>query len=308
MGNFCTRCGRPLAEGEVCNCQSATPQPQQSAPEQVVTPQPQQTVPQGQPQFQQGQPQYQQAAQQGQYQQVPPQMQPQYQQMAPQQPSAAANFFKELLNTGISIFKAPVTAGKKYVAVGNSKLAIGYLAVQAILAMILGMTFEARSGLAKAGSYDIWSGSVDTGAAALTYVKVFFITLILSALFSLMLAGLLLAFNSIAKNKMTFKNALCLASVRSIVLVPAMVVTWVIILINPVFGGFVSLIINIWGMVAIVKALPVASEKADNLVTHLVTAAFAVFAIVSMGIMLTLGAACYCSGIISKIASIMSYL
>lgn len=307
MGKFCTRCGRPLADGEVCNCQSAAPQPQQAAPEQAAAPQEQPQYQQAAPQEQQ---QYQQAAPQGQpqYQQAASQGQPQYQQMAPQQPSAASNYFKELWSTALSVFKAPVTAGKKYVAEGNFKLALGYLAVQAILAMILGMTFEARSGLATLGSYDFWSGSTNAGAVALSYVKVFFITIILSALFSAMLAGLLLAFNCIAKNKMTFKNALCLASVRSIVLAPAMVVTWLLILINPVFGGFISLIINIWGMVAIVKALPVASEKADNLVTHLVTAAFAIFALVSIVLMFTLGAACYCSGIISKISSILSYL
>ncbi len=297
MGRFCTKCGRPLAEGEVCNCQGVAPQPQQTFT------QDQQVPPQGQAQYQQVSPQG-----QPQYQQVPPQGQPQYQQMAPKQPSAAENYLKELLNTGLNIFKAPVTEGKKYVAEGNSKLAIGYLVIQAILAMILGMTFEARSGLAKIGSYNIWSGGVDTGAVALTYVKVFFSTLVLSALFSLIFAGLLFAFNNIAKNKMTFQNALCLASVRSIVLVPAMVVAWGIILINPMLGGSVSLIINIWGMITIVKALPVASEKADNLITHLMTAAFVIFAIVSVGIMLTIGSACYCSGIISKITSIMSYL
>ena len=335
MGKFCTKCGRPLAEGEVCNCQSAAPQPQaqpvaptpveptpapqqgqyvQETPVAPVQPQYQQTAPQVQPQYQQaaqqGQPQYQQAAQQGQpqYQQAAPQMQPQYQQMAPQQPSAAGTYFKELWSTALNIFKAPATEGKKYVAEGKFKFAIGYMVVQAVLAVILGMTFEGRSGLATLGSYDFWSGSTDTGMVALAYVKVFFITLVLSALFSVMLAGLILGFNAIAKNHMTFKNALCLASVRSIVLAPAMVVAWILTIINPFFGGFVSLIINIWGMVAIMKALPVASEKADNLVTHMMSAAFAIFALVSMGLMFTVGALCYSSGILSQIGSLLSYL
>ena len=37
MGNFCTKCGKPLADGEVCNCQGAAPQidpAQQAAPQQ----------------------------------------------------------------------------------------------------------------------------------------------------------------------------------------------------------------------------------------------------------------------------------
>lgn len=33
MGNFCTQCGRPLQEGEVCNCTAqAAPNPAPAAP------------------------------------------------------------------------------------------------------------------------------------------------------------------------------------------------------------------------------------------------------------------------------------
>ena len=123
-----------------------------------------------------------------------------------------------------------------------------YSIMRIVLAVILGMVFEARSSLANLA--EIVGSSV-----GVTYVKVFFGTLFLSAIFSIMLAGLLLGLNLIAKNNMTFKNALCLASVRSIVIAPAMVVALIIILINPLWGGVFSLIINIWGFIAIVKAL-----------------------------------------------------
>ncbi len=55
MGNFCTKCGKPLADGEVCNCQAP-----QIDPAQQAAPQQQSAAPQ----------QYQQAPQQ-QYQQAP---------------------------------------------------------------------------------------------------------------------------------------------------------------------------------------------------------------------------------------------
>ena len=216
MGNFCTKCGKPLADGEVCNCQGAAPQ---IDPAQQAAPQQQSAAPQQQ---------YQQAPQQ-QYQQVPPQQyQQQYQQMAPQQ-SAASDYFKQFFNTALNVWKKPVTAGKEYVMSGKFTLAIGYLLVQAVLAVILGMVFEARSSLANLA--EIVGSSV-----GVTYVKVFFGTLFLSAIFSIMLAGLLLGFNLIAKDNMTFKNALCLVSVRSIVIAPAMVVALIIILINPAWG------------------------------------------------------------------------
>ena len=307
MGNFCTKCGKPLADGEVCNCQGAAPQidpAQQAAPQQqsAAVQQQYQQAPQQQyqqapqQQYQQApQQQYQQAPQQ-QYQQVPPQQyQQQYQQMAPQQ-SAASDYFKQFLNTALNVWKKPVTAGKEYVMSGKFTLAIGYLIVQAVLAVILGMVFEARSSLANLAEF---AGS----SVGLTYVKVFFGTLFLSAIFSIMLAGLLLGFNLIAKNNMTFKNALCLVSVRSIVIAPAMVVALIIILINPAWGGVFSLIINIWGFVAIVKALPVVSEQSDNLLVHLVTAAILIFVIISLIIMFTIGLECYCPGVVSEIKS-----
>ena len=299
MGNFCTKCGKPLADGEVCNCQGAAPQ---IDPAQQATPQQQSAAPQQQyqqapqQQYQQApQQQYQQAPQQ-QYQQVPPQQyQQQYQQMAPQQ-SAASDYFKQFFNTALNVWKKPVTAGKEYVMSGKFTLAIGYLLVQAVLAVILGMVFEARSSLANLAEL---AGS----SVGVTYVKVFFGTLFLSAIFSIMLAGLLLGFNLIAKNNMTFKNALCLVSVRSIVIAPAMVVALIIILINPAWGGVFSLIINIWGFVAIVKALPVVSEQSDNLLVHLVTAAILIFVIIALIIMFTIGLECYCPGVVSEIKS-----
>ncbi len=297
MGNFCTKCGKPLADGEVCNCQGAAPQidpAQQAAPQQQYQQAPQQQAPQQQYQ-QASQQQYQQASQQ-QYQQVPPQQyQQQYQQMAPQQ-SAASDYFKQFFNTALNVWKKPVTAGKEYVMSGKFTLAIGYLLVQAVLAVILGMVFEARSSLANLAEF---AGS----SVGVTYVKVFFGTLFLSAIFSIMLAGLLLGFNLIAKNNMTFKNALCLVSVRSIVIAPAMVVALIIILINPLWGGVFSLIINIWGFIAIVKALPVVSEQSDNLLVHLVTAAILIFVIIALIIMFTIGLECYCPGVVSEIKS-----
>ena len=299
MGNFCTKCGKPLADGEVCNCQGAAPQidpAQQAAAQQQSAAAQQQYQQAPQQQYQQApQQQYQQAPQQ-QFQQVPPQQyQQQYQQMAPQQ-SAASDYFKQFLSTALNVWKKPVTAGKEYVMSGKFTLAIGYILVQAVLAVILGMVFEARSSLADFA--ELVGSSV-----GVTYVKVFFGTLFLSAIFSIMLAGLLLGFNLIAKNNMTFKNALCLVSVRSIVIAPAMVVALIIILINPAWGGVFSLIINIWGFVAIVKALPVVSEQSDNLLVHLVTAAILIFVIISLIIMFTIGLECYCPGVMSEIKS-----
>ncbi len=271
MANFCTKCGKALADGEVCSCQSAA---------QIN---PAQQAPQGQ--FQQ--------AQQGQFQQAPQGQQ--FQQ--PQQPSAAGLYFKDLFKTSIDTWVAPATKGKEFVKSGKFGVAIGILVAQALAAMLLGICFEARSGFATLASY--LGGSV-----GFTYFKVIFGTLFFSAAFSAMLAALLLAFNAIAKNKMNFKQALCLAAVRGVILIPAMGVALLFVLINPLFGAMFTVIINVYGIIAMIKALPVEEGVSENLLVHLMSAAIGIFAVVSGFIMMTLGGMLYTS---SSLYSLLTF-
>lgn len=263
MANFCTKCGKALADGEVCSCQSAT---------QIN---PAQQAPQGQ--FQQ--------APQGQFQQAPQGQQ--FQQ--PQQPSAAGLYFKDLFKTSIDTWVAPATKGKEFVKSGKFGVAIGILVAQALAAMLLGICFEARKDLATVAEY--MGGS----SVPFTYFKVVFGTLFFSAAFSVMLAALILAFNAIAKNKMNFKQALCLAAVRGVILIPAMGVALLFVLIHPVFGAIVTIVINIYGIIAMIKALPVEEGVSENLLVHLMSAAIGIFAIVSLSLMLSLGGLLYAS-------------
>ena len=132
MANFCTKCGKALADGEVCSCQSATQiNPAQQAPQGQF-----QQAPQGQ--FQQ--------APQGQFQQAP-------QGQQPQQPSAAGLYFKDLFKTSIDTWVAPATKGKEFVKSGKFGVAIGILVAQALAAMLLGICFEARKDLATVAEY-----------------------------------------------------------------------------------------------------------------------------------------------------------
>ena len=110
MGNFCTKCGRPLADGEVCNCQ-ATPQinPGQVAPMPQAAP-----APQGQPQ-------------------MAPQGQPYMQQKAPSQFDAV---MKDTLAAFVDIMKAPVTKGQELVKGEKFIVSVIYIVLQALLSTI----------------------------------------------------------------------------------------------------------------------------------------------------------------------------
>lgn len=89
---FCTKCGRQLQDGEVCNCQqTATPVTPINPAPQAGQSQAAFTQPAGQPQagFTQAAGQPQTAA-------------------APAQPNPAANIFKEIMQTALGLLKTPV--------------------------------------------------------------------------------------------------------------------------------------------------------------------------------------------------------
>ena len=139
---FCQLCGRPLNDGEVCNCQA-----QQAAPQQ---PQYQPPQPQPQPQYQQPQPQYQQPQQYAQY------PQQQYAQPAPQRPAGSGKFAKALKNMPVA-FKSYFKNTDKVIGTAKAKkdilLPLLYVAVFFLVNLILGICFFAR-----ATSYTYWEG------------------------------------------------------------------------------------------------------------------------------------------------------
>ena len=120
---FCQICGRPLQDGEVCNCQA------QQAPQQPVQQQYQQPV----------QPQYQQPVQQ------PYAAQPQYQQ--PAQPKQDGKFVKALKNIPVA-FKSYFKNSEKVIETAKAKkdflLPLLYIAILFLINLILGICFFAR--------------------------------------------------------------------------------------------------------------------------------------------------------------------
>lgn len=239
MSSFCTKCGRKLEDGEVCNCQSGAvnnsiPQPQQFDAQSVT----------------------------------------------PAQPSAVGVYLKRLYNSYVAIFRAPVTAGKAFVASCDYKLAIGFIVLQAIIVAIYGLCFELKIGimLNKLMSYA-------NSKVSMPYGSVIFGTLFFSAAFSFALAGILLAANMIFKNSTNYKAMLCSTALRSVVILPVAVVAMIVTFINPFAGMIVFFSANIWGVILITMTMPVANEKVANLTSLALFIAFFVFMAVCMYIM-----------------------
>lgn len=142
--NFCTRCGKQLADGEVCGCAM---QSQQGMPQPVTPVQPQQGMvsPMGvQPQQQ---------APQGMYNQT-------------KQAGASAGFIGDILEFFKNVFKAPADAVTTYVNKGSWLGGIVLLAVCAVVTMLSNLLYKiivnARYESQVLNNFNIWDSSTWT--------------------------------------------------------------------------------------------------------------------------------------------------
>ena len=258
MARFCTRCGRPLEEGEVCNCgQEAAPQQQQAQQQQVAqeaAPQQQQAQQQVAPQFQQQQSgqQFQQQAQQQGYAQNSQQFQ--------QTQQAVTGFLGKMFGSFLDIIKHPVTGGRDVILAGGVAVGIALMVLQGILTAIFAAIGANKAFGDMVGVVSYFSSD----DVKIPYVKIIFLTLILSVILSFVLALLLFLGNLIMKNTVSFTQMIGAASLRSSVVIITNILAIIVCLINPVGGMLVFAIGNIWGFFVILQAMPIANETMRN--------------------------------------------
>lgn len=204
----------------------------------------------------------------------------QYQQAAPAQPSKAGLYFQKLYKSFLVLLKQPATAGRQFIVSADYPLAIGYIVLQAILVALFGTIVLAKVGSVINSVIGMFAGSI-----SMPYAKAFFGTLALSAVFSFVLAGILLAANLIFKNTVNYMHMLCAVALRSIVSAPVIVVAMLLALINPVLGIVVFFAANIWGIIVITQATPAADAKAADHLSIALFLAFLLFMVVSLFVM-----------------------
>jgi hypothetical protein len=202
MANFCTKCGAPLEEGQICPCQQTA----QSAPTPVVTPQ-QPVNP------------------------IPAQATPNTFYQPPVASSNPFSGFGELIK---NIFTSPADAIAKYANdEGNFLGSIIIAAIQAFSVALFSLLFV----LFSAGKLSSAFGD----DAAVELIKLFFITFIGSALIMAAYFGILLLLTVIFQGKPDPKKALNCISLRSIVVIPFMVLGIISAIFSSVlaFGCFI---------------------------------------------------------------------
>lgn len=209
MGNFCTQCGRPLQEGEVCNCtQQAAPQQTQeqaAQPAQQAAPQtaPAQEAPQPAP-----------AA----YQQAPRQAMP---------PSQTAIEVKKGFSNFVTALKTiwtnPSNAASALAQKESWLPALILIAVQALFSGLFALT-----------NFSVGMGVDDLQFLLIVFFFTFFSSLALAAASM----GMYLAMGKVTKAEVTFKSALSTASIRCLAGIPTVFIGMLLGMANVGIGLF----------------------------------------------------------------------
>ncbi len=300
MGHFCTRCGRPLEDGEVCNCQGQggnaqqqvnlqkTPQEneqniqvQQAAAGGAQTNMNQNVNPQTGAQQNMNQNVNPQAgAQQNMNQNVNPQTGAQqnrnqnFGQMGPQgyqpnanmqqQPSAQRvaiqNVASKFFETIIGMLRTPLTTGRALVQEADIVLIAVFLVLQGILSGLFGSIILAKT-IGKAVKY--FGGSSKT-----PYVQAFLATFFASIALSVILAVILYVIHMVLKKQVRFQEMLAFAAIRSAWIIPAVVISMILALMSVKVGLFCFYALEVFGFVAMITTLNsfAEAEKKDKMI------------------------------------------
>ncbi len=290
MSKFCTKCGKPIPEGGICACQLKAGKPAASGQQPGSQPYPnqqmgsqqpypnqqmgQQPYPNQQPGGQQPYPNQQMGSQQPypnqQTGQQPYPNQPYYnqqpngQQYKAQASAFAQNFFQKVLG----LVKCPVTAGKKLIMEADVKAALLLIVFQGIFSAFFAMAvagklssyIKAASGIAD--GFSAGMGSVVAGVMAMPYFRIFVVTVLLSLGLACVLALLLMLGHMVLQIPVSFQQMLSAASIRSAVLVPAILLSILVFELFTGMGITLFVLVNIWGFSAMIVAMSAFVEPA----------------------------------------------
>ena len=115
------------------------------------------------------------------------------------------------------------------------------------------------------GLSELVIGSLTSSAISLSYVQIAVVTILLSVAFSFALALLLKGADFVLKTSMTFKQMMAAASIRSVLMVPTILVALILYELNAGIGIFLLITGNLWGFTAMILVVSqfVPQEKRD---------------------------------------------
>jgi len=280
MAKFCTKCGKPIGEGGICDCETVNES--QRVEQQVpVTPILQASsyaqAPQATP--------YAQAPQAAPYAQAP-QAAPVYQTYAQPAQAASGNFsiyLKKLFQIFKGILRFPSSEGSKFAVSEDRNTALGLIGVQAIFTTLFAMITISHTLSVLFGAF---GGSGSSSSLKMPYVQIFFVTLIASFALSCAFAGIIFGISYLFKNKISYTAALCITAVRSVIIIPVTIIAVVLLFLNLGYGLMLFYAGGLAGLCYMVAAFPCTSTENKNKVPLIIFLSLLAFAIVSYFVMI----------------------
>jgi len=189
-----------------------------------------------------------------------------------------------ILSQILSLIKEPVTYGKEYVLNGNVLTAVVLIVLQglfcALFAVFNCLKVQSLIETAISKEFNGMEALVAASAVKLPIVSGFFLTLILSVVLTVILAGLMFGANKLAKNNITFVNALLHVSLRSMVTVFITAVACIVLFINAFAAIGIFYLGGILGFIFMFMTAPTDENANKNILFFTVFAACIIFAMI----------------------------
>ena len=246
---FCTQCGKPLQDGEVCLCQSAAqPQVTPVAPVQAAA--------------------------------VPAQAAVIYQ---PAQPNAFTIFIKGLWEIVVGILKTPVTTINTYVQKADAKIACTLIGISALVVALV-TWFGLLQANSKSSSsmglddldysdlsslYSQYSASSTKYSAGDMFKQMCYSALLIIAVAAAVALVIMLAVNTFGKAKATYLQGMSIASLTAILTIPAAIIAYIFGLFGVVFfsqlGSWITVFASAVGAIYVFLGVRVVCKDENKL-------------------------------------------
>ena len=283
MAKFCVYCGKQLEDGAECDCAQSQVAKQAQAYQQAQQQQAQAYQQQAQAYQQQAQQAYQQQAQQQQaqaYQQQAQAYQQQAYQQAQQQqayqqpyvapaPNPAVQAIGAAFKSLTTIVNKPIESLQAFVKAQNFIAALILIGGQALVAAFFTISL---------------AGSLKMGEIV-NLAAVFFETFAFSLVLSAVLFGMIFLLTIIFKGKTDAKTLLCVVAVRSVIVIPFMVLGLLIGLANAGIGIGLFIICEFFAMFYMYAAMRFASNLPESKLMFVIPIAMTIVLIVLVLIM-----------------------
>lgn len=295
---FCMYCGKQLEDGEICSCQSVgnSMETPTEIPAEIPTENPIETAG---VQLEKQQPFGQANMQQGTQQSFNPQgvqfagqqiNQQQYQEKFNQAKEVSGAYLQQLWGALFGMLKKPVEEGKRFAALGDKKLAIGFFAIQAILSGIFSMViFGKVNAVEKAASS--FMGKVDS-KYLFSLPKALLLTIIGSMILSFVVAGLLYVGVKILKGDTTFWKMACVAAVGSVGISIFLLLSIIVTFLNVTWGISIFALSSLVGLIFMIPVIQSAAALSENAQVYMISAV-AILSIVAYFILFKIGMPMY---------------